>query len=232
MTLTPQDRLITALDLPSVEEAARVVAAIGEEGQFYKIGYQLFPIGGYDFARQLGEAGKKIFLDLKLFDIGATVERGVKSLSAIGGDILTVHADTDVIKGALNGRVSERLKIFAVTVLTSWDQSHLNDHGIGMGVLDLVLLRAEMAAEAGADGVIASAAEAKEIRARLGDALEIVTPGIRPAGVAADDQKRVITPGDAIKAGADRLVVGRPIVKADDPALAAKAILTEISQSL
>lgn len=232
MTLTPQDRLIIALDVPSIAKAETLVAELGEAGSFYKIGYQLFPLGGYDFARRLQEHGKKVFLDLKLFDIGATVERGVKSLGAVGGDILTVHADTDTVKGAVQGRESEKLKIFAVTVLTSWDQSTLNDHGIPMGVLDLVLKRAEIAKKAGADGVIASAAEAAHLREEFGDALEIVTPGIRPEGAAADDQKRVITPSAAITAGADRLVVGRPIVKAAAPATAAKAILEDISQAI
>ena len=228
MSLTAKDRLITALDLPTIEDAKRLIALLGETVGFYKIGYQLFPLGGYDLARELSAEGRKVFLDLKLFDIGATVERGVRSLQGIGADLLTVHADPDTIRGALQGRADEKLKVLAVTVLTSWDQATLNDHGIPMGVFDLVLRRAEMAAEAGADGVIASAAEAEEIRKRFGDRLEIVTPGIRPAGAAAHDQKRVITPRDAIEAGADRLVVGRPIVEAADPAAAAAAIIAEI----
>ncbi|MEM9232726.1 MAG: orotidine-5'-phosphate decarboxylase, partial [Pseudomonadota bacterium] len=201
-------------------------------GHFYKIGYQLFPLGGYDLARRLSGQGKKVFLDLKLLDIGATVERGVRSLAGVGGDILTVHADTDTVKGAVQGRADERLRIFAVTVLTSWDQVQLNDHGIPMDVIDLVLRRAEMAAKAGADGVIASAAEASRLREEFGDELQIVTPGIRPAGADANDQKRVITPQDAIAAGADRLVVGRPIVQANDPASAARSIVQQISQSV
>lgn len=229
MLIAPKDRLITALDLPSVDEAKRIITLLGESVGFYKIGYQLFPVGGYDLARQLTAEGQKVFLDLKLFDIGATVERGVRSLKDIGADLLTVHADPDTIRGALQGRGDEKLKVLAVTVLTSWDQATLNDHGIPMGVFDLVLKRAEMAAEAGADGVIASAAEAEEIRKRFGERLEIVTPGIRPAGAAAHDQKRVITPKVAIEAGADRLVVGRPIVEAADPAAAAAAIIAEIS---
>lgn len=229
MSLTPKDRLITALDVPTIKEAEGIIDRLGEAVGFYKIGYQLFPLGGYELARRLSEQGARVFLDLKLFDIGATVERGVRSLAPIGGDILTVHADPDTVKGAVQGRASEQLKIFAVTVLTSWDQAHLNDHGIPMDVLDLVLHRTEMAARAGANGVIASANEAKEIRKALGDALEIVTPGIRPAGAHAHDQKRVTTPADAIYAGANRLVVGRPIVQAEDPVAAAQAILAEIA---
>lgn len=231
MTLSPEDRLITALDLPTIEEAEDIVSTLGQTGRFFKIGYQLFPIGGYDLARRLTRSGKQVFLDLKLFDIGATVERGVKSLGDIGAHLLTVHADPDTVKGAVQGRQDEQLKIFAVTVLTSWDQDTLDRHALSMKVLDLVLYRAWMALEAGADGVIASAAEARAIRTEFGDRLEIVTPGIRPQGSAADDQKRIITPKDAIAAGADRLVVGRPIVKADDPAAAAESIVREISRS-
>lgn len=155
----------------------------------------------------------------------------MKSLGDIGAHLLTVHADPDTVKGAVQGRQDEQLKIFAVTVLTSWDQDTLDRHALSMKVLDLVLYRAWMALEAGADGVIASAAEARAIRTEFGDRLEIVTPGIRPQGSAADDQKRIITPKDAIAAGADRLVVGRPIVKADDPAAAAESIVREISRS-
>ena len=132
----------------------------------------------------------------------------------------------------MQGRASDRLKVFAVTVLTSWDQTHLNDHGLSMGVLDLVLRRAEMATKAGADGVIASAQEAERLRAEFGDRLEIVTPGIRPAGADTNDQKRVITPAKAIAAGADRLVVGRPIVQAQSPVEAARTILQEIQAAI
>ena len=224
-----QDRLIIALDVPSLDEAESVVARVGDAASFYKIGYQLFPLGGYDFARRLVADGKKVFIDAKMFDIGATVERGVKSLVPIGAHILTVHADPDTVKGAVAGRGDDpSLKIFAVTVLTSWDQDTVRRHGIHEKVLDLVLYRADMAAEAGADGVIASAVEARSIKARFGDRLQIVTPGIRPVGATTDDQKRVVTPKDAIEAGADRLVVGRPIVKADDPAAAARSILESI----
>lgn len=233
MTLPAQDRLIIALDVPSVTDARSLTEQIGQAGHFYKIGYQLMPLGGYELARDLSAQGKKIFLDAKFFDIGATVERGVRSITEVGADILTVHADPDTVKGAVAGRGDdERLKIFAVTVLTSWDQDTVHQHRIEMPVLDLVLYRAEMAAEAGADGVIASAAEADAIRSRFGDRLDIVTPGIRPAGSASDDQKRVVTPGDAIRAGSSRLVVGRPITKSHDPASAAQSLLTEISSAL
>lgn len=228
--MTPKDRLIIALDLPSAEEASAVAAAIGDEGTFYKIGYQLMPIGGLDLAKRISDQGKKVFLDFKFHDIGATVERGVASVAKFGGDFLTVHAEPDVLKGAVAGRGDDkRLKILAVTVLTSLDQQSLMKMGIDIPLPDLVLKRAEFAAEAGADGVVASAREAQAIRARFGDALTIVTPGVRPAGAGADDQKRVVTPADAIAAGADHLVVGRPIVAATDPARAARDIQRQIA---
>ncbi len=231
--MTPKDRLIIALDLPSAEEAQNAVSAIGEAGAFYKIGYQLMPVGGLDLARRLSDGGKKVFLDFKFHDIGATVERGVKSVCKLGGDFLTVHAEPDVLKGAVEGRGDDkRLKIFGVTVLTSLDQDSLKLSGIDMKIEDLVLKRTEFAAEAGADGVVASAKEAASIKARFGDALAIVTPGIRPAGASADDQKRIVTPADAIRAGADYLVVGRPVIAAADPRNAAIEISTEIASAL
>lgn len=230
--MTAKDRLIIALDLPTTEEAKNAVAAIGDAGTFYKIGYQLMPVGGLELARQLSDQGKKVFLDFKFHDIGATVERGVKSVCKLGGDFLTVHAEPDVLKGAVEGRGSDkRLKILGVTVLTSIDQASLSRSGIQMKLEDLVLKRAEFAAEAGADGVIASAKEVAAIKARFGDALKIVTPGVRPKGASIDDQKRVVTPADAITAGADHLVVGRPIIAADDPAAAARAIQQEIASA-
>ncbi len=227
--MSANTRLIIALDLPTSVAAQEVIDAIGPAGQFYKIGYQLMPIGGLALAERLSAEGKKVFLDFKFHDIGATVERGVKSICKFGGDFLTVHAEPDVLKGAVDGRGDDaRLKILAVTVLTSLNRDSLRQSGIDMSVEALVLKRAEFAAEAGADGVIASAQEAAAIRARFGDALTIVTPGIRPAGADANDQSRIATPADAIRAGADYLVVGRPIIAADDRAKAARAILAEI----
>lgn len=225
-----QDRLIIALDLPTVADARAMVDRIGSAGSFYKIGYQLMPVGGIDLARELSDAGRKVFLDFKFHDIGATVERGVRSVVRLGGDFLTVHAEPDVLKGAIDGRGDDRrLKILGVTVLTSLTQASLAESGIAMKLEDLVLHRAEFAAKAGADGVVASAREAAAIRARFGDALLIVTPGVRPVGASADDQKRIVTPAEAIRAGADHLVVGRPIVGAKDPAAAARAITAEIA---
>ncbi len=231
--MNAKDRLIIALDLPSTEDAQTAINAIGDEGTFYKIGYQLMPIGGLDLAKRLSGEGKKVFLDFKFHDIGATVERGVKSVAKLGGDFLTVHAEPDVLKGAVDGRGDDkRLKILAVTVLTSLNQDSLTKMGIDIALPDLVLKRAEFAAEAGADGVVASAKEAAAIKARFGDALKIVTPGVRPAGSDANDQKRVVTPADAIAAGADHLVVGRPVIAAKDPAASAAAIQDEIARAL
>jgi len=230
---TMREKLIIALDVPEVDTAQAIIATVGDAGAFYKIGYQLMPIGGLDLAKKLTAAGKKVFLDFKFHDIGATVERGVASVVKLGGDFLTVHAEPDVLKGAVAGRGDDRrLKVLGVTVLTSLDQEALAKSGIVVPVRDLVLKRAEFAAEAGADGVVASAQEAQAIKARFGDALQIVTPGIRPAGAAANDQKRIVTPGDAIRAGADYLVVGRPVIAADDPAAATRAIQAEITASL
>ena len=228
-----EDRLIIALDLPSVEDAEAKINAIGDSGAFYKIGYQLFPIGGLQLAERLSASDKKVFLDFKFHDIGATVERGVKSVCKLGGDFLTVHAEPDVLKGAVEGRGDDkRLKILAVTVLTSLNQESLARAGITTPIEDLVLKRAEFAAEAGADGVVASAKEAAAIKQRFGDALAVVTPGVRPEGAAADDQKRIVTPKDAIISGADHLVIGRPIIAAPDPAAAAKAVIEEIASAL
>ncbi|MHA7872333.1 MAG: orotidine-5'-phosphate decarboxylase [Hyphococcus sp.] len=228
--MKPQDRLITALDVPTVAAAEAVIERIGDAGAFYKIGYQLIPIGGLQLAERLSNAGKKIFLDFKFHDIGATVERGVRSVCALGADFLTVHAEPDVVKGAVDGRGDDpRLKILAVTVLTSLDQESLKRMGIDMPLEDLVLKRADFAAEAGADGVVASAREAAAIKAHFGDALTIVTPGVRPEGVATDDQKRVTTPAAAVMTGADHIVVGRPIIAASDPRAAVEGILRELS---
>ena len=228
--MTAAHKLIIALDLPAVEDAERIIERLGGDGAFYKIGYQLLPIGGIDLAARLSAAGKKLFLDFKFHDIGATVERGVKSACRLGGDFLTVHAEPDVLKGAVAGRGDDpRLKILGVTVLTSLDQAALARTGITTPIGDLVLKRAEFAAEAGADGVVASAQEAAAIKARFGDALTVVTPGVRPAGADADDQKRIVTPAAAIHAGADFLVVGRPILNAPDPAAAARMITAEIA---
>ncbi len=231
--LSPAERLIVALDTPTAADAAAAVAAVGDAAGVYKIGYQLMPIGGIDLARSLSLSGRRTFLDFKFLDIGSTVERGVRSVARLGADFLTVHAEADALKGAVAGRGDDRrLRILAVTVLTSQTEESLAAQGYSGALIDLVLKRAELAARSGVDGVVASAQEAAAIRARFGNELRIVTPGIRPAGAPADDQKRVVSPADAIRAGADYLVVGRPIIGAPDPARAAAAIVGEIAAAL
>jgi orotidine-5'-phosphate decarboxylase len=229
--MTPRERLIVALDLPSTEDAEAVVGRIGPAAGFYKIGYQLIPVGGLDLSRRLSAEGKKVFLDFKFHDIGATVERGTRSVARLGADFLTVHSEPDVLAGAVQGRAGDaRLKILAVTVLTSIDQAALARSGVAGPIEEIVLKRAGFAAEAGADGVIASAREAASIKARFGDALLVVTPGVRPKGAAAHDQKRIVTPAEAVHAGADYLVVGRPIVEAADPSQAARAVCEDMTR--
>jgi orotidine-5'-phosphate decarboxylase len=233
MSISLKDRLIVPLDVPTADDADTIIRTLGDDVSFYKIGYQLMPVGGIDLAQSLSAAGKKVFLDFKFLDIGATVEKGVASAARLGGDFITVHADPDSLKGAVQGRGDDpRLKILAVTVLTSWDADTLKAYFIDKPVEELVLHRAEMALTAGVDGVVASAQEASAIRQRFGDELTIVTPGVRPKGASMDDQKRVVTPGDALKAGSDHLVIGRPILKAPVPKEAIAAIHNEMAAAL
>jgi orotidine-5'-phosphate decarboxylase len=232
MTLThTDDRLITALDVPNALEGLQMAQTIGDACQFYKIGLGMLTGGGLALARELiDEMGKRVFLDMKLFDISNTVESAVRGLAGYGLDFLTVHGDPHVVRAAAEGKGASELKILAVTILTSLDRADLDCALIRPGaVQDLVVERAARAFEAGADGVIASPHEAALIRA-LPEAADklIVTPGVRPAGAALGDQKRVMTPGEAIRAGADHIVVGRPIIRSSDPRAAAQAVLAEL----
>ncbi len=226
------DRLIVALDVPSTDEARKIVDELGDAVSFYKIGLQLFPVGGVDLAQELLTAGKKVFLDFKFYDIGATVRNAVVSVTGLGATFVTVHGDGDIIASAVAGRGNSDLKLLAVTVLTSMDAKSLEELGFAGSVPDLVLKRARMALEAGADGVVASAQEVALLRKELGQDFVIVTPGVRSAGMAHDDQKRVATPAEAIKAGADYLVVGREITRANHRRSAADNIMEQITQSL
>ena len=230
--IAPEERLILALDFPSVAEARAVAEELRGTVRFYKIGLQLFPLGGVDLARELIARGDRVFLDFKFYDIGNTVQNAVVSTAAIGADFLTVHADRDVLRAAVAGRGTSDLKILCVTVLTSQDQAALAEMGYAGSVEELVLKRARMARDEGCDGLIASPVEAARLRAEFGDEMLIVTPGIRPAGGARNDQKRVTTPADALKAGADYLVVGRPITKAPDKRVAAEMILDDMRTAL
>jgi orotidine-5'-phosphate decarboxylase len=224
-----QDRLIIALDIASVDEARALVAAIGDAGTFYKIGYRLGFSGGLPFARELIDQGKRVFLDFKLHDIGNTVAEGVSSVAAMGVDFLTVHAYPQTMRAALEGKAASQLKVIAVTVLTSYDENDLHEAGYSGSVGDLVARRAAQAREIGIDGIVCSAQETQAVRQAIGPDRLIVTPGIRPSGTDAGDQKRVVTPADAIRRGADHLVVGRPITQASDPRAAALAVVEEIA---
>jgi orotidine-5'-phosphate decarboxylase len=229
LALHPRDRLIVALDLPSVPAAETMVEKLGDSVCFYKIGYQLAFAGGLPFAQGLIRAGKQVFIDLKLHDIGNTVAKGVESVAKLGATFLTVHAYPQTMKAAVAARQGTSLKILAVTVLTSFDDADLAAAGYGLGVRALVEKRARQAREIGVDGIVCSAEEASALRHVVGTGMTLVTPGIRPAGSAQDDQKRVMTPQKAIAAGADFLVVGRPIVEAENPKAAADAIVAEIA---
>ncbi len=226
----PSERLIVALDVSSIEAAQAMVARLGDAVSFYKVGYQLALAGGLDYVPTLAAAGKRVFLDLKLHDIGHTVAEGVKSASRLGASFLTVHAYPQTMQAAVAAREGS-LRILAVTVLTSCNDSDLAAAGYRFTVAELVAARAGQARDIGVDGLVCAATEAAKVRSIVGSKLALVTPGIRPAGAAAGDQKRIMTPAAAIAAGADYLVVGRPIVAAADPKAAAQAIVAEISQA-
>ena len=225
-----RDRVFVALDVPDVEQARALVRLLGDTVQCYKVGLELVFGGGIAFAEELKRQGKTVFLDMKLLDIGATVEKAAANIVRLGFDYLTVHGtDAKTMDAAVRGRGTSSLKLLAVTVLTSLDQTDLTQQGItGKSPQDLVLHRALLAQQAGFDGVIASGLEARGVRAMTGGDFLIVTPGIRLAGGAANDQARVVTPAQAIRDGATHLVVGRPITAAVDPAAAAAAVLSEV----
>jgi orotidine-5'-phosphate decarboxylase len=231
MSLDPQDRLIVALDVPTVEEAREVVAQLDSAVTFYKIGMQLQFAGGIQLAQELIGQEKKIFLDSKLLDIDQTITSAVANIAKMGVTFLTVHGPARVVQAAVKGRANSHLKILSVTVLTSLDATDLADLGFECSVEELVLKRSRAALDAGADGVIASGQEANAIRKIAGNKLTIVTPGIRPDGSDVGDQKRAVTPAAAIRAGADYLVMGRPIVQAPNRRQAAEGVLEEIRQA-
>lgn len=230
--IDPHDRLIVALDLPGVNAAETMIERLGDSVNFYKIGHQLAYAGGLSLARWLIQSGKKVFLDLKLHDTGTTIRRSVESIAPLGATFLTIHAYPQTMKAAVEGRGHSDLKILAVTVLTSYDDDDLHVAGYRLGVSELVETRARWAQVLGIDGLVCSPKEATQLRNNIGQHnMVLVTPGIRPAGIAADDQKRMMTPAGAIAAGADYLVVGRPVMAASDPKAAAQAIQEEIMQA-
>ncbi len=229
MTTTDlRDQLIVGLDVPTITEAEKVVEELGDAVSFYKIGYQLVFAGGLDFAKSLVAAKKKVFLDMKLLDIDNTIAKGVENVAKMGVSMLTLHAYPKAMRAAVEAAKGSDLCLLGVTVLTSMDNADLREAGYSDDAETLVLKRARQAREAGMGGIVASAVEATAIRQAVGPDMAIVTPGIRPAGSQKGDQKRVMTPADALKAGASHLVVARPIVGAVDRKAAALAILEEM----
>jgi orotidine-5'-phosphate decarboxylase len=226
-----RERLIVALDVPTVAEAGKVVRELDGVVSFYKIGYQLAFAGGLDFARELAEEGKKVFLDMKLLDIDNTVAKGVENIVRMGMTMATLHAYPKTMRAAVEAARGSSLCLLAVTVLTSMDEQDVIDAGYEYDPRTLVLRRAEQALHAGMGGIVCSAEEAEAVRRIVGPDMAVVTPGIRPAGAASGDQKRVVTPRDAIRNGSSHLVVGRPIVGAVDRQAAAEAILDEMRAS-
>ncbi len=225
------DRLIVALDVPNVLDGLALAEKLGDSVGFYKIGLGMLTGGGLALANELkADHGKKIFMDMKFFDIGATVEAAVRGMAQFDLDLLTVHGDPHVVNAARQGAAGSNMKIMAVTILTSLDRDDLDASMIKDGAItDLVHERAGRALEAGADGVIASPQEAALIRALPeAEGKLIVTPGVRPVGAALGDQKRVATPAQAIADGVDHIVVGRPVWQSDDPRAAALAINAEM----
>jgi orotidine-5'-phosphate decarboxylase len=230
--IAAKDRLIVGLDISSVRDAEAMVDRLGDAVTFYKIGYQLAYAGGLPLVRKFADSGKKIFLDLKMHDIGNTVARGVESALKLGATFLTVHAYPQTMKAAVEAAKGTSLGILAVTVLTSYDDADMKEAGYALGVKEMVAKRAAQARDIGVKGIVCSAEEAHHLRGIVGKDVLLVTPGIRPAGSATGDQKRIMTPAKAISEGADYLVVARPVVEAADPKAAAAAIVAEIGQAL
>ena len=231
-TETARDRLIVGLDVANLREAEAIVSVLGNDILFYKIGYQLVFAGGLEFARELAQSGKKIFLDMKLLDIDNTVASGVENIAKMGMSMLTLHAYPKAMRAAVKAAEGSGLCLLGVTVLTSMDGDDMLEAGYQADPHALVLRRAEQARDAGMGGIVCSAEESAAVRAIIGPDMALVTPGIRPAGADHGDQKRVMTPADALRAGSSHLVVARPIVKASDPKAAARAILDEMLTAL
>jgi len=229
--IPPRDRLIVALDVPSVGEAEALVEKLGDSVIFYKVGLQLVFAGGLPFAERLRRSGKRVFLDVKLLDIDNTIAGAVKNIAVMGMTFVTIHAYPKAMAAAVQARGNSSLGLLGVTVLTSMDDDDLTAAGYAEGIVDTVGRRAAQAREAGMDGIVASPGEAAMVRAIAGPNIAIVTPGIRPEGAEPGDQKRTATPAAAIAAGADYLVVGRPITAATDPRAAADEIVREIARA-
>lgn len=220
--------IIVALDVPSPDEARALVHKIGDAAGFYKVGMELYAAAGIAFVDELLQAGHKVFLDLKFYDIPETVKRATVQVARLGVHLLTVHGSNAVMRAAVEGRADSALRLLGVTVLTSFDQSDLADLGYPCSVEDLVALRVRKAKGAAIDGIVCSPLEAASVRATLGPDAIIVTPGVRSAGAGKGDQKRIATPAEAISAGATYLVIGRQITRAEDPRAEAFRVLQEL----
>jgi len=224
MTNSP---IIIALDLASANEARSLISALGPAADFYKVGLELYAAAGMDFVRELKGDGKRVFLDLKLYDIGEQVKRAVSVISSTGADFLTIHAVKPVMEAAVAGR-ADSLKLLGVTVLTSFDEQDIRDDGGALSLAELVQKRVGHAIGAGMDGIVCSSLEVAKVRAMTGPKMTLVIPGVRSAGKSTGDQKRVATPADAIASGADYLVIGRQVTRAEDPRGELLTILEEI----
>src|SRR5581483_9450859 len=224
--------IIVALDVENADKARELVRRLGDAVSFYKVGLELFTAAGMPFVRELIDGGLSVFVDLKLYDIGETVKRTVERVSESGAHLLTVHAMSAVMRAAAQGRGDRRLKLLAVTVLTSFDQRDLGEDGDERRVEQVVDTRVRNAVDCGIDGVVCSPLDAERVRRALGPNRLLVTPGVRSATAATGDQKRIATPAEAIRAGADYLVIGRQVTRAADPAGEARRILDEIAASV
>jgi orotidine-5'-phosphate decarboxylase len=227
-----QDHIIVALDVDSAAEARTLVARLGAQVGFYKVGMELYAAAGLDFVRELLGQGKQVFLDQKYYDIGETVKRAVRVAARSGVQLLTVHGSSQVMRAAREGRGDAATKLLAVTVLTSFDQQDLADMGYECAISDLVSLRVRKAMAAGMDGMVCSPLDARAVRAEAGPQAILVTPGVRSGGAAKGDQKRVATPAEAIRNGADYVVMGRQITRAADPAAEAAHLAEEIAEAV
>lgn len=229
---TARSRLIVALDLPTIVAAREMVAQLGEAVSFYKVGMELIYAGGLELVRELVADGKEVFVDLKLHDIPNTVEKATAQIAGLGARFLTIHGFPQTMKAAKRGVSGSKLQLLAVTVMTSYDDADLVEAGYALNVKALVAKRAEQAKALGIDGLILSPEELQTTRAQLGRNMLLITPGIRPAGADVGDQKRIMTPAKAILAGADHIVVGRPVTQSTNPKQAAQAIVLDISDAL
>jgi orotidine-5'-phosphate decarboxylase len=226
------DPVIIALDFESAGEADALVSSLGASAGFYKVGMELYAAAGMDYVRGLIDRGKRVFLDMKYYDIGETVRRAVSVAARSGAEFLTIHGVGQVMRAAIEGRGDSNMKLLAVTVLTSFDQNDVRELGYDCALPDLVAQRVRLAMQVGVDGIVGSPVEARSIRAAAGPTALLVTPGVRSRGAAAGDQKRVATPDEAVRDGADYVVIGRQVTRSSDPAASLAVIHSELEASV